>query len=169
MTSDPQDISLRSCEEQDTPALKAFSLPEEQARYTSLPATFLDHTKRYPRDRFMVILEGARPVGFFVLKHDPTGLGPYVENETLVLSALSINAGDQGKGHAKRGMRLLKGYVESAFPGIKSVVLGVNVNNPAAQSLYEKTGFEDTGRTVTGAMGEQKVFKLTCGHSWPGD
>lgn len=163
MTSDRPHISLQTYEERHAPALRAFSLPREQARYTDLPATLLDNMAEHHKDHFMVILKDDRPVGFFALKHDPTHLSPYRKHEAIVLSALSVNASEQGKGYARQGLILLKRYVERQWPEIKSIVLGVNVRNKVAQALYEKTGFEDTGRTTMGEMGEQKIFELWCG------
>lgn len=163
MTSDRPNISLQTYEERHAPALRAFSLPREQERYTDLPATLLDNMAEHREDHFMVILKDEQPVGFFALKHDPTHLSPYRKHEALVLGALSVNAFEQGKGYAGQGMILLKDYVERQWPEIKSIVLGVNVKNRAAQALYEKTGFEDTGRTIMGEMGQQKVFELWCG------
>ncbi|HET7615467.1 MAG TPA: GNAT family N-acetyltransferase, partial [Bacillales bacterium] len=139
-------------------ALKAFALPEEQAQFTALPVEKLERPsdERHP----IVILNRDEPVGFFVLE---TGerLRKYTENErALLLTALSINHSEQGKGFAKAGMRILNGFVQKEFPCVDEVVLAVNMKNIAAQKMYEKSGFQDTGRRTFGSKGEQKVLSL---------
>ena len=49
----------------------------------------------------------------------------------------------------------------SQFPTCNEVVLAVNHKNVPAQRLYERVGFQDTGRRRMGPIGEQWVMNIT--------
>jgi RimJ/RimL family protein N-acetyltransferase len=138
--------------------LKEFKLPEEQERFTALPIGMLEIThERYP----IVILSEEIPVGFFVL-HSSSRVIEYTDNlHALLLTAFSINHTQQGKGYAKKAMKLLKGFVNDEFPGCNEIVLAVNKRNIPAQKLYEKVGFKDTSRRKIGEIGEQLILSLS--------
>ncbi|WP_339278997.1 GNAT family N-acetyltransferase [Paenibacillus sp. FSL W8-1187] len=139
-------------------ALTAFELPEEQARFTALPAEGLleEVPSRYP----VVILADEEPVGFFLL-HAGERTREYTDHpRSLLLTAFSISHPYQNRGYAKRGLQLLPAWVSAEFPEMDEVVLAVNGKNDAARQLYARTGFTDTGRRRMGPLGEQLILRL---------
>jgi RimJ/RimL family protein N-acetyltransferase len=138
--------------------LKAFKLPKEQEQYTALPIEMLEKThERHP----IVIISKNVPVGFFVL-HSSARVKEYTDNHhAMLLTALSINHIQQGNGYAKKGMELLKSFVNQEFPGCNEIVLAVNKRNIPAQKLYEKVCYKDTGRRKMGEIGEQLILSLS--------
>ncbi|MBE1555978.1 GNAT family N-acetyltransferase [Sporosarcina limicola] len=139
-------------------SLKGFELPKEQEQFTALPTEMLETThERYP----IVIVSEDEPVGFFVL-HSGVRVKEYTDNpRAMLLTALSINHSQQGKGYAKKGMELLNGFVHQEFPECNEIVLAVNNKNIPAQKLYEKVGYKDTARRKIGKLGEQMIFILS--------
>lgn len=138
-------------------SLKAFSLPKDQEQFTALPNEMLEVSdERRP----VVIISNKEPVGFFVL-HSSDRVKEYTDNPAaLLLTAFSINYSQQGKGYAKSGLQQLKTFLHDEFPSCNEVVLAVNKRNLPAQKLYEKVGFEDTGRRKMGKIGEQLILSL---------
>ncbi|MDR9857021.1 GNAT family protein [Paenibacillus sp. VCA1] len=159
-----EQLSLQRYAEKDKEALAAFRLPAEQAQYTALPLEVLEPDEgKHP----IVIVSGKGPVGFFVL-HTSERVRDYTENlNALLLTALSINHVEQGKGYAKKAMLLLKDFVRSQFPAYDEVVLAVNHKNIPAQRLYEKAGFRDTGRRREGNLGEQYIYAMKVNECSP--
>ncbi|GAA0459750.1 GNAT family protein [Alkalibacillus silvisoli] len=150
-------ISLTHYSEQHLDALNQFYLPEEQAKFTSLPHAFETVDKGQYR---IVILAGNDAVGFFLL-HETERVNSFTDNpNAMLLTSLSINEKDQGKGYALKAMQLLAGFVSSEFPDCNEMVLAVNHKNIAAQKLYSNVGFQDTGRRIDGPIGEQWILNL---------
>ncbi len=139
-------------------SLKAFKLPEEQEQFTTLPIEMLEITHEWHP---IVILSKNELVGFFVM-HSSARVKEYTENpNSMLLTALTINYAQQGKGYAKKGMELLKGFVNQEFPECNEIVLAVNKRNIPAQKLYEKAGYKDTNRRKMGQLGEQLILRLS--------
>jgi RimJ/RimL family protein N-acetyltransferase len=137
--------------------LNSFDLPKEQEQFTSLPINYQEVTDGQYR---IVILCDNEPVGFFLL-HSTDRVKEYSGNpKAMLLTSLSINHKNQGKGYAKQAMLLLKDFVESKFPNCNEIVLVVNHKNITAQLLYLKVGFQDTGERKMGPIGEQYIMKL---------
>jgi len=137
--------------------LQTFYLPQEQAQFTALPIEMLEMTPaRHP----IVILHKGEPVGFFVL-HAGDRVKEYTDNpQAMLLAAFSITHSQQGKGFAQKGLEQMKDFVHQEFPGCDEIVLAVNHKNIAAQRLYVKAGFLDTGRRRMGPIGEQFIYHL---------
>ncbi|WP_244094272.1 GNAT family N-acetyltransferase [Jeotgalibacillus salarius] len=138
--------------------LTNFYLTKEQEQFTTLPADQLDRltTEQFP----VVILAEQKAVGFFVLEQSGR-LKNYTPNESAcLLASLSITKDQQGRGYAKQAMELLTEWVRKEFPACDEIVLSVNLKNDPAFRLYLSSGFEDTGRRVTGPVGEQRVMSL---------
>nr|WP_281285962.1 GNAT family N-acetyltransferase [Melghirimyces algeriensis] len=113
-------------------------------------------SERYP----IVILHKNEPVGFFVL-HMGNGIRGYTDNARAVLiRALSITRHAQGKGFALQAMKSLPTFVRKHFPTVNEMVLAVNEDNVAAEQLYRKVGFLDSGLKREGPIGAQSVFYL---------
>ncbi|MGC4379357.1 GNAT family N-acetyltransferase [Fictibacillus sp. Mic-4] len=138
-------------------SLKAFKLPEEQEQFTAMPTSTLEKAEgKHP----VVIVNENKPVGFFVL-HSSSRVREYTYNpQAMLLTAFSINHAEQGKGYAKKGLELLRSFISEQFPGCNEVVLAVNKRNIPAQKLYEKVGYQDTGRRKMGRIGEQLILSL---------
>lgn len=107
-----------------------------------------------------MILSDDVPVGFFVL-HATDRVKEYSSNpQAMLLTALSIDHQQQGKGYAKMAMFALADFVKQEFKECNEVVLVVNHKNIAAQNLYIKVGFVDHGVRRMGPIGEQIVLNL---------
>lgn len=137
--------------------LNRFELPEEQHQFTALPQEIsIEKVGQYP----IVILSGGVPVGFFVL-HATDRVQQYSSNpQAMLLTALSIDHQQQGRGYAKKAMSALADFVKQEFKECNEVVLVVNHKNIAAQNLYVKVGFMDHGERRMGSIGEQIVMNL---------
>ncbi|WP_208586145.1 GNAT family N-acetyltransferase [Gracilibacillus suaedae] len=150
-------IELRHFEIEHLEVLNSFELPSEQAQFTSLPINYKEVTEGQHR---IVIVNDREPVGFFIL-HATDRVKEYSDNpQAMLLTSLSINQAKQGKGYAKEAMKLLRKFVITEFPDCNEIVLAVNHKNTAAQKLYVKVGFQDTGKRKHGPIGEQFVMKL---------
>jgi len=137
--------------------LNRFELPEEQHQFTALPQEIsIEKVGQYP----IVILSGGVPVGFFVL-HATDRVQQYSSNpQAMLLTALSIDHQQQGRGYAKKAMSALADFVKQEFKECNELVLVVNHKNIAAQNLYVKVGFMDHGERRMGPIGEQIVMNL---------
>ncbi|GIN13549.1 N-acetyltransferase [Shouchella clausii] len=150
-------IELKHFSYQYIDTLSTFELPKEQAQFTSLPNDYKEVAEGQYR---IVILHKTEPVGFFLM-HSTDRVKEYSDNpQAMLLTALSINEAKQGKGYAKQAMLLLKEFVTMEFPKCNEIVLAVNHKNIAAQQLYVKTGFQDTGKRKIGPIGEQLIMSL---------
>ncbi|KHF39290.1 GNAT family N-acetyltransferase [Halalkalibacter okhensis] len=150
-------IKLKHFSNEYLDELNSFKLPKEQIQFTSLPNRYHEETEGQYR---IVIMNDTEPVGFFLL-HSTERVREYSDNaQAMLLTSLSINQADQGKGYAKQAMLLLNDFVAAEFPYCNEIVLAVNHKNTAAQKLYAKVGFEDTGKRKDGPIGEQFIMKL---------
>ena len=150
-------IELRHFSVKHLDALNSFELPKEQGQFTSLPNKFKEVREGEYR---IVIVHHAEPVGFFLL-HATDRVKEYSSNpKAMLLTALSINHKEQGKGFAKQAMLILGEFVRNEFPDCNEIVLAVNHKNISAQQLYLKVGFQDTGKRKTGPIGEQFIMNL---------
>jgi RimJ/RimL family protein N-acetyltransferase len=137
--------------------LNSFELSKEQEQFTSLPNRFSEVTEGQYR---IVILNNMEPIGFFIL-NSTDRVQNYSDNQNaILLTSLSINQVKQGKGLAKNSMLLLREFVLNEFPNCNDIVLAVNHKNIAAQQLYKKVGFQDTGKRRFGPIGEQFIMNL---------
>ncbi|MUK87904.1 GNAT family N-acetyltransferase [Ornithinibacillus sp. L9] len=150
-------ITLKHFSNEYVDVLHTFELPEEQGQFTSLPINFKDVKKGQHR---IVLLHETEPVGFFLL-HETERVKDYTDNpNAMLLTSLSINHSHQGKGYAKQAMKILEEFVSVEFPQCNEIVLAVNHKNIAAQQLYKKVGFQDTGKKKNGPIGEQYILNL---------
>ncbi|GAK03999.1 hypothetical protein JCM19037_2370 [Geomicrobium sp. JCM 19037] len=149
------DVALKFYSNQHEKKLNEFELPSEQEKFTSLPSAMGEVQKGQYR---IVILQDNEPVGFFLL-HATKRVQEYTDNpHAMLLTALSIDYKQQGKGIAKKSMNQLPAFVREEFPGCDQVVLAVNHRNIAAQMVYKRVGFTDSERRIEGPIGEQYVY-----------
>lgn len=151
-------ITLEPLHDRHWPTLQTFTLPLDQEKYTTLPK---DLDNPLPKGIYPIVIVAELPVGFFLL-HDTERVKSYTDNEhALLLSMFSINHSEQGKGFATAALHDLPNYIRKHFPNTKEIVLSVNLKNGPAFSLYNKVGFIDTGRRISGPIGEQRIMELT--------
>jgi len=109
----------------------------------------------------VAILEGDEPVGFFVLHRGPAAGVLAPEARDVLLRAFLVDASAQGRGIATRALAGLPDFVGERLPGVRRIVLSVNVRNPVAIRTYARAGFADTGELyLGGTAGPQHVFEL---------
>lgn len=150
-------IKLEPLHDAHWPVLETFALPLEQEKYTTLPK---DIHSPLPDGVHPVVITNDVPVGFFLL-HETERVASYTEaQDALLLSMFSINHPAQGNGHAKAALRQLPNYIKEHFPTKYEIVLSVNLKNEPAFSLYQTTGFVDTGRLIDGPIGPQRIMSL---------
>lgn len=95
---------------------------------------------------------------FFILDYGDDKF-KYTNNiNSLLLRSFSTNERFLRKGYALAALRSLPRYIQTNYPGIQEITLGVNKRNVAAQKLYEKTGFKKEPKTYTGKKGPQLIF-----------
>ncbi|MFD1900455.1 GNAT family N-acetyltransferase [Enterococcus termitis] len=86
----------------------------------------------------------------------------YADNEhAVLLRTFSTDHRYQGKGYAKKALRLLHDFTKKLFPTADEIILAVNKKNISAQTLYKKSGFVPMDKIVEGAAGPQYVMTLS--------
>ncbi|MGC5770826.1 GNAT family N-acetyltransferase [Paenibacillus pabuli] len=151
-------IRLTIHHEQYNEALANFSLTGEQLEFTALPAEVIEEAISNPDKYPIVIVKEETPVGFFILHKNSEYVEERDASRKILVRALSITLEHQGKGYALAAMNALTPLLLQLEPEIKEVMLAVNEQNVAAQRLYMKAGFRDTGIRRIGTHGLQFVF-----------
>lgn len=138
--------------------IQNYYLPEEQLYYSATPKESIEMSKG-DKDRFPVLgIDNNELVVFFIL-HENDGVRPYSSKENaILLRSFSTNYKHQGQGYAKQSLQQLPDFIRVHLPHIDTIILAVNVNNTAAQSLYKKCGYIDEGVRVEGEKGELIVM-----------
>ncbi|EBA16616.1 Histone acetyltransferase HPA2/related acetyltransferase [Roseobacter sp. SK209-2-6] len=114
-----------------------------------------------PEVDFHILETETRIIGFFKVDRgfDRNGFALPWE---LGIRAFKINHADQSKGFATRAVTALRAYLQQHYPDRSSVVLTVNMQNPAALACYLRGGFQDTGEIYTGGIaGPQHVLRMS--------
>ncbi len=138
-------------------ALRLAPRPDQE-EFSGRADQTLPLAKRDPARHPYVLVEGGAPVAFFILDETPPAADPSAD---LLLRAFFVDAAAQGRGVATRAVRQLPGLVRRDFPSVRTVVLTVNVRNPAARAVYVKGGFVDAGQLyLGGSAGPQHVLRL---------
>ena len=153
-------ITLTPCIAAHHAAL-AYRLLPAQGDYTRAPQEWFAaggfRSGQYP----VSILANAVPVGFFILDTGADKADYSDDPHALLLRSMSIHPAWQGRGIAALALAppVLWAYIDRHIPAIRRIVLGVHHANVAAQRLYLRCGFHDTGRTYPGLKGLQYVFE----------
>ncbi|KAI7258820.1 hypothetical protein KC345_g10468 [Hortaea werneckii] len=122
-------------EEKFKDQLLNFRLPPEQAEFTGLPEQTLQDACEDPCKMGVVIAQGERAIGFFVL-HTGEGIADFFQDHSgaVLLRAFLLDYASQGRGFAKAAMNLLPDFVRAHYPEAQQIVLAVNERNlPAGQ------------------------------------
>ncbi|QOS77686.1 GNAT family N-acetyltransferase [Paenibacillus sp. JNUCC31] len=151
-------ISLAQYNEKYNQDLANFSLSNEQVQFTAMPAEVMEEAFQNPNKYPVVILKDKTPVGFFILHKNSEYVEERDASRTILVRALSITMEHQGNGYAMDAMKALPEWVKQLDPKINEIILAVNEGNIAAQKLYLKAGFLDTGERKTGIHGLQLIL-----------
>jgi RimJ/RimL family protein N-acetyltransferase len=142
-------------------ALLRLAPQPEQERFAGRLTETLPAAEADPERMPVAILADDEPAGFFVLHRGPAAGVLAPERRDVLLRAFLVDAGFQGRGIATAALGVLPGFVAQRLPGIRRIVLSVNVRNPVAIRTYLRAGFADTGALYHGGMaGPQHVFEL---------
>lgn len=138
--------------------IEAYYLPNDQLYFSSIPSRGIELSKNN-KDRYPVIgVEDNEIVTFFILE-EHEAVKAFSDNpKAILLRSFSTNYKYQGQGYARQSLKILPEFLRVHFPHIEKIVLGVNVKNTAAQSLYKKCGYVDEGGRVMGRKGEMIVL-----------
>ncbi|MFF2448305.1 GNAT family N-acetyltransferase [Neobacillus sp. NPDC058068] len=135
-------------------AIDQYTLTAEQLRFTGTPVNSVKLSNEDSDRDSILAFEGDELVTFFVL-HRNEGIKPYSNNHNAILvRAFSTDFRHQGKGYAHQALMLLPDFVKEHYREINEIVLAVNLQNDAAQSLYQKCGYVDEGERRMGGKGE---------------
>ncbi|AKP68422.1 hypothetical protein ABM34_06815 [Companilactobacillus ginsenosidimutans] len=107
----------------------------------------------------IMILNDNKLVGCLCLhiKDGPVTYGGNFDTDIL-LRAFSVDRRCRRKGYAKAALLELPSFVRENFQNIQRLVLAVNHSNIAAQRLYERVGFTDSGKRIMGKLGEIYIY-----------
>lgn len=137
-----------------------YDLPSDQLEFTGLPQDIIERDAGNPEKHFVIIKARGVDAGFFELD-ESMDRKAYSDNpKALLLRGYSVNPEFQGRGIATGSIAVLPEFIRNEFPGFNEVVLGVNSRNIPAQHIYQRAGFEDTGRRLMRSKGEQIVMSL---------
>jgi RimJ/RimL family protein N-acetyltransferase len=142
-------------------ALVRLAPRPDQERFAGRLAETLPAAEADPERTPVAILADGSPVGFFVLHRGPAAGALAPEPRDVLMRAFLVDARFQGRGIATRALAALPDFVAGHLPGIRRIVLSVNVRNPVAIRTYRRAGFADTGALYHGgASGPQHVYEL---------
>ena len=152
-------MELYKYEERFKALIDNYYLTEDQLRFTAKPKHCIALAKA-DRDRHcMLAIEKGEHVTFFVL-HNNEGPKMYTDKPNVILlRAFSTDYNHQGKGYAKRALQLLPNFVKKHFSHINEIVLAVNVENEAAQSVYRKAGYVEEKITKQDSTSEFVIMR----------
>lgn len=139
-------------------ATENYTLTEDQLYFTDTPKEAIALAAEDPDRHPILAIKDGLLVTFFVL-HKNEGVKPYSDNEQAILvRTFSTCSYHLGKGFGTEALLALPQYLKTNYPGINEIVLAVNYRNEAAQGLYKKCGFIDTGLRSMGKKGELIVM-----------
>ena len=140
-----------------------YDLPSDQLEFTGLPQDIIERDAKNPLKHFVIIKARDEVAGFFELDESDDRKKYSNNPRALLLRGYSVNPKFQGRGIATGSIYALPEFIRKEFPQFDEIVLGVNARNLPAQRVYEKAGFEDTGRRLMRSTGEQIVMCLNVG------
>nr|WP_238942602.1 GNAT family N-acetyltransferase [Planococcus beigongshangi] len=133
-------------------------MPREQLEFSGLPQDIIKRDRENPLKHFVIINVRNEVAGFLELDESDDRERYSNNPAALLLRGFSVNPKYQGRGIATGSIYALQDFIRREFPDFDEVVLGVNARNKPAKRLFEKVGFEDTGRRFMRTSGEQIVM-----------
>lgn len=137
-----------------------YKLPSDQLEFSGMPQDIIDRDKENPLKHFVIIHARKEVAGFLELDESDDRKKYSNNPNALLLRGFSVNPKFQGRGIATGSIYALQEFMCSEFQNFDEVVLGVNARNKPAKRLFEKAGFEDTGRRFMRSSGEQIVMSM---------
>jgi RimJ/RimL family protein N-acetyltransferase len=154
-------LVVRQYKNEDLAAISKYSLPEEQALYTSLPVHVIEAFEADEYNQPFVICIGDELAGCFALYTDQKG-NIYTDNEhAIVLKSLSIDSRHQKKGYALETLMMLPDIVRNHYSDKNEIILTVHETNIPAINLYKKAGFVYKDEDYDGEYGIENIFSIT--------
>ena len=160
-------ITLAPCRGEHYPALTAYQLSGEQAEFSRSPSDWLSGNIAFSAAQLAVtILRGDEPIGFFVLDSGADRDAYSTNPHAALLRSMSLHPRHQGNGYARTALvpATLDAFIRAHLPACDEIVLGVHHANRAAIRLYQRAGFDDTGRTYDGLKGLQFIYHRVLAH-----
>lgn len=152
-----EEVKLKFYDDSYYDDLKQYVLNEEDVYFSARPMDVLDSCLHDPRRRMVLMIRNG-VAGVFILQSGSV-VKEYSDNpDALVMFSYSVDSRKQGRGIASASFRKLDAFVKEHYTHVNEVVLGVNVRNKAAQHVYKKGGFKDTGRSFEGPVGRQIIM-----------
>lgn len=148
-------ITLEKYEAKYRTGLEYYPLSDLHLSFTAHPLELLDRSENAPTYTPIVIVEDGQVAGFFVLDTGKDKLQYTDDQESILLRGYSIHPAYQGRGIAKKSLKLLPEFTTIHFSETSQIVLGLDEVNKAAQSVYLQSGFIDGGKRVVGRSGMQ--------------
>jgi RimJ/RimL family protein N-acetyltransferase len=151
--------TLRSISKKDFDLVGHIQVSADQAIYAGTIRQAFDTVENAVD--FHAVFAGTRAVGFFKIDRGFGTNNGFARDGELGLRAFKIDSTEQGKGFGVAAARALQSYLPHRYPAALSVVLTVNLANPAAYACYRKAGFTDTGELFTGGLaGPQHIMRM---------
>lgn len=152
-------LCLRPIAETEFDLVRNIKVEPDQIRFSGTVAQAFDEAEEGVD--FHAIFDQDRAIGFFKLDRLYHEQYSFALPQDLGLRAFMIDRHCQGQGHATAAVRLFETYVPQHYPDRQSVILTVNLQNPAAISCYVKGGFVDTKEIYPhGIAGPQHILRL---------
>ncbi|SDE15710.1 Acetyltransferase (GNAT) family protein [Paracoccus isoporae] len=108
---------------------------------------------------FHAIRADGELVGMFKLDPRYAERHRFAEPTDLGLRGVLIDRARQGRGLGTQAMCALPGYAAALYPGMRRLVLTVNLMNPAGYRVYRHAGFRDVGGIYAGgSRGPQHIL-----------
>ncbi|WP_226536717.1 GNAT family N-acetyltransferase [Fictibacillus halophilus] len=151
-------IIVRRFDDADLQTINQYTLPDEQAIYTSVPSLIVETFQSDQWNQPFVICSEGHVVGWFALYTDSSG-NIYTNNKkAILLKSLSIDSRHQKKGYALEALRALPNVVKEQYKDKDEIILTVHDTNMAAINLYKKAGFIYKDEDYDGEYGIELIF-----------
>ncbi|MBZ9905646.1 GNAT family N-acetyltransferase [Mesorhizobium sp. B2-7-3] len=155
-------ISLQRVALCDRAAIKTLLLDPEQEQFAGDVDVVFDglQNSRYPQfEHPLAIVAADKTVGFFILR-ERLALPLWAPNDAVTLHSFRVCRTLQGRGYGRAGVDLAISWLRRKRPGVKRLMLAVNIRNAAAKSAYLNAGFSDTGQIFHGPIGDQTILTV---------
>lgn len=152
------DVTLKFYDDSYYGELKRYVLTKEDEHFSSLPLDALKSCENNDVRNMVLMIQRRQVAGIFILQSGEV-VQKYTDNpNALVMFSYSVDSNKQGRGVATGSFMKLDAFVNENYEGINEMALGVNVRNTAAQHVYKKGGFKNTGSSFVGPAGRQKIM-----------